>query len=96
MSDNDMINSNNFKMATKWSLNVIFTSCRSGDIREVLIFANSKGRTYSRIQESRENYYNSATKEKYKIANSKLREKSKKKKFAKKILTRENYQIDSN
>ena len=39
--------------------------CRSGNIREVLIFANFTSRTNSRIQESRENYYfNSATEEK--------------------------------
>ena len=39
--------------------------CRSGNIREVSIFANFARRTNSRIQESRENYfYNSATKEK--------------------------------
>ena len=52
--------------------------CRSVNIREVLIFA--------RIQESREKYYytcNSATKEKTKFANSKLREKSQNQKFTK-------------
>ena len=40
--------------------------CRSGNIREVLIFANFARKTSSRIQESRENYYyyNSGTKEK--------------------------------
>ena len=39
--------------------------CRSGSIREVLIFENFARRTNSRIQGSRENYfYNSATKEK--------------------------------
>ena len=39
--------------------------CRSGNIREVLVFANFARMTNSRIQESRENYfcYNSATKE---------------------------------
>ena len=38
---------------------------RSGNIREVLIFANFAWKTNSRIQESRENYYyNSGTKEK--------------------------------
>ena len=37
--------------------------CRSGNIREVLIFANFARRTISRIQKSCENYYyNSATK----------------------------------
>ena len=37
--------------------------CRSGNIREVLIFENFERRRNSRIQESRENYfYNSATK----------------------------------
>ena len=40
------------------------TYCRSGNIREVLIFANFARRTYSRNQESRKNYYyNSATEE---------------------------------
>ena len=49
--------------------------CRSGNTREVLIFANFARRTNSRIQESREKYYyNSATKEKF--ANCKLCEKS--------------------
>ena len=39
-----------------------FIYCRSGNIREVLIFANFARRTNSRIQEPRENYhYNSAT-----------------------------------
>ena len=38
---------------------------RSGDIREVFIFANFASSTNSGIQESRENYYyNSATKKK--------------------------------
>ena len=104
MSDNDMINFwvlkqfQNGRLVAILNFNnfVIFTSCRSGDIREVLIFANSMRRTNSRIQESSENYYNSATKEKYEFANSKLREKSKNKKFAKKMLTGENYQIYSN
>ena len=42
-----------------------FTYCRSGNIREVLIFANFARITYSRIQEPRKNYfYNSAIKEK--------------------------------
>ena len=46
--------------------------CRSGNIREVLIFANFASRTNSRIQEFRENYfYNSTNKEKWKFANSK-------------------------
>ena len=31
--------------------------CRSGNTREVLIFANFARRTNSRIKESRENYY---------------------------------------
>ena len=54
-----------------------------GDIREVLIFANSAS-TNSRIKKSRENYYYySATKEIWKLANSKLREKSQNQKFAK-------------
>ena len=39
--------------------------CRSGNIREVLIFANFARVKNSRIQESRENnYHNSANKEK--------------------------------
>ena len=39
--------------------------CRSGHIRDVLIFTNFATRTSSRIQEFRENYYyNSATREK--------------------------------
>ena len=53
---------------------------RSGDnIREVLIFVNFARTTNSQIQKSRSknNYYNSATKEKEKFANSKLREVSK-------------------
>ena len=52
---------------------VLGQSCRSGNIREVLIFANF-ARTNSRIQECREfcYYNNSATKEKEKFANSKL------------------------
>ena len=59
-----------------------FKYCGTGNIREVLIFANSARKTNSRIQEFRENhYYNSATKEKRKFANSKLREKSKNQKF---------------
>ena len=57
------------------------TYCRSGNTREVLIFAK---RTNSRIQESHENYYyNSATKEEYKFANSKISKKSKNQQFAK-------------
>ena len=52
-----------------------FDCCRSGNIRKVLIFGNFARRTYSRIQESRENYfYNSATNSKsrknFKIKNS--------------------------
>ena len=69
--------------------------CWSGNIREGLIFAIFARRTNSRIQEFHENYfYNSATKEKWKFANSKLCEKSQNQKFAK-IYTRENYQIYS-
>ena len=50
--------------------------CRFGDIREVLLFTSFARRTNSRILESRESYYYySATKEKGKLANSKLREK---------------------
>ena len=42
-----------------------FKYCISGNIREVLIFANFARKANSRIQESRENYYyNSATEEK--------------------------------
>ena len=68
---------------------------RSGNIREVLIFANFARRTNSRIQESRENYYyNSATKGKLKFTNFKLCEKSQNLKFAE-IETRENYRIYS-
>ena len=41
----------------------ILIYCRSGNIREVLIFANFARRINSRIQDSRENYYyNSACK----------------------------------
>ena len=46
--------------------------CRSGNIREIIIFTNLARRTNSRIQESRENYYySSATNinRKYKQAN---------------------------
>ena len=44
---------------------VALVYCRSGNIREVLIFADVARRTNSRIQESRENcYYNSDTEEK--------------------------------
>ena len=44
------------------ALNTSVTYCRSGNIREVLIFER---KTNSRIQELRENYYyNSAAKEK--------------------------------
>ena len=61
--------------------------CRSGNVREVLtclIFANLARMTNSRIQEYRKNNYNnSAIKEKKKFANSKLREKSQNQKFAK-------------
>ena len=45
--------------------------CRSGNIREVLIFANFAKRTNSRIQESRENY-NITTKEKEKFKHTKI------------------------
>ena len=42
--------------------------CKSGNIGEVLIFANSARMANSRIQNSRKNYYyNSATKEKWKF-----------------------------
>ena len=69
--------------------------CRSGNIREVLIFANFARRTHLRIQELRENYYfNSSTKEKLKFANYKLREKSQNQKIAK-ISKHENYKIYS-
>ena len=48
-----------------------FNYCRSGNIRGVLIFANFAGRTNSRCQKSRENYYyNCGTKEKEKFANN--------------------------
>ena len=53
-------------------------------IRRVLIFPNFVKRTNSRIQEYRENYYNnSATEEKAKFANFKLRKMSQSQKFAK-------------
>ena len=55
---------------------------KSGHIREVLIFANFARRTNSRIQESRKKY-NSTTEEKWKFANSKLREKSQNQTFSK-------------
>ena len=59
---------------------------RSGNIREVLIFAK---RTNSRIQESHEkDNYNSATKEKCKIANFKFREKSQNKNIRENLNTR--------
>ena len=58
--------------------------CISGNIREVLIFANFSKRTNSRIQESREKYYyNSVIKEKYEFENYKFHEKSQNRKFAK-------------
>ena len=58
--------------------------CRSGNIREVLFFANFAKMTNSRIQESHQKYYyNNSYKEKSKFANSKLREKSQNQKFAK-------------
>ena len=47
-------------------------SCRSGNISEVLIFANFERRTNSRIQESRENYYYNSTNKQKKNANSRL------------------------
>ena len=54
-----------------------------------------KIKKYTRIKESRENYYyNSAAKDKRKFANSKLREKSQNRKFTKNW-ARENYQIYS-
>ena len=43
----------------------IYIHCRSGNIREVSIFANFARSTNSQIQDSRENYYySSGTKEK--------------------------------
>ena len=42
---------------------ILHTVNLTGNIREVLIFANFAG-TDSRIQETRENYYHSATEEK--------------------------------
>ena len=69
--------------------------CRCGDIREVLIFASFARRTNSRIQVSRDNYYYiSATKENWKFANIKPREKSQNQNFAK-MYTREYYLIYS-
>ena len=68
--------------------------CTSGNIQEVVIFANFV-RTNSRIEESGENYYYNNIELLKKIenfANSKLRKKSQNQKFAK-IQTRENYQI---
>ena len=45
--------------------------CKSGNIRDVLIFANFARRRNSEIEESRENYYyNIATEDKWKFANS--------------------------
>ena len=52
---------------------VIGLYCSSDNIRKVLIFANFARRTNARIKKSRDFFYNSATK---KLANSKLREKS--------------------
>ena len=56
---------------TKWHIhpfNSLMLYCRSGNISEVLIFANF-ARTNSRIQESHENYYyNSANNEKCEFA----------------------------
>ena len=47
--------------------------CKSGNIREVLIFANFAGSTNSRIHEFRDNYfYNSATKKKYIYKHAKI------------------------
>ena len=52
-----------------------FVYCRSGNIREVLIFAYFARRVNLRIQKSRENYYhNCATKEKWKFVISETRE----------------------
>ena len=63
--------------------------CRSGNIREVLIFANFARRTISRIQEYRENYYyNSATEGQLKYANSYLCEKSRNQKIRENLDTR--------
>ena len=63
------------------TFNIFVIYCRSGDIRDVLIFAR---RTTAQIQEFRGNYYyNTATKEKCNFANSEQREKSQNQKFAK-------------
>ena len=70
-------------MQVSWSSQKIYTG-NVGNIREVLIFANFRRRTHSRIKESRENYYyDSATKEKEKFANTKLRGKFQNEYFAK-------------
>ena len=59
----------------------IFAMNNTGNIREVLIFTR---RTNSRIHQSRKKYFDdSAAKGKRKFANSKLREKSQNRKFAK-------------
>ena len=60
----------------------VYIYCRSGNIREVLIFVDFARKTNSRIQKSRKNnFYNGATREKLKFANSKLREKLKTRKI---------------
>ena len=76
-------------------LNLYSLIRRSGNIREVLIFANFVKRKNSRILESRVYYYyNNTTEEKLKFANSKFRENSENLQFLK-IETRENYKISS-
>ena len=46
-----------YSKLSDWALIIHFIYCRSGNIYEVLIFANFATRTFSRIYESRENYY---------------------------------------
>ena len=67
--------------------------CRSGNICEVCIFANFMRMANSRISLKLLFQY-SATEEKEKLANSKLREKSQNQKFVKNY-NRENYQYHS-
>ena len=77
LSTNDTWDDDYVRVTTGSSLANTETYCRSGNICEVLFFANFARRTNSRTQQSRENYYsNSASKEKSTFANSKLREKS--------------------
>ena len=68
--------------------------CRSGNTREVLIFAYFARRTNLRIKESREYYFKSATKDKRKLTKSNFRGKSHNGKFAK-IWARVIYKIYS-